>query len=55
MDPIRMLVRISQLVRRPPSRQQMILYGSVIAASLLIAGAEWLWGWPEWLTPDNLR
>jgi hypothetical protein len=55
MDPLRLLVRASQLVRRPPSRRQLILYAAVLAASLTLAGIEWFWGWPDWLTVQKLR
>jgi hypothetical protein len=46
-------LRMARWARRPPSWQRVLLVVSVIAISLVIAGVEWLFGWPEWLTVDR--
>lgn len=55
MNQVRWLIKASQLARRPPSRRRIILYLVVLAASLGIAGIEWLGLWPDWLTVDRGR
>lgn len=52
MNPI-WFVRMAKWVRHPPSKRMMAIWGVVIGLSLLIAGAEWLWGWPDWLTVNG--
>ena len=52
MNPIWFL-RMAKWVRQPPSRRTMAIWAVVIALCLAIAGAEWLWGWPEWLTVNT--
>lgn len=54
-DPIRILLRAKRLAQNPPSMRKVVMYGGFIAASLVVAGIEWLWGWPAWLTVDSLR
>ncbi len=46
----RWLIRMAQWVRNPPGWQRVMLYLAVIAACLSIAGYEYFFGWPEWLT-----
>lgn len=53
MDP-RWLIRMSQWARNPPPAWKVKLVLGVIAAALLIAGYEALFGWPEALTPQGL-
>ncbi len=48
MNPI-WLLRMARWARRPPSMQRVILFAVVLVLCLAIAGAEWLWGWPDWL------
>ena len=52
MGPIWFL-RMARWVRRPPSLRQVVLVVVVIALCLAIAGFEWLFGWPEALTPNS--
>jgi hypothetical protein len=52
MNPIWFL-RMANWVRRPPSRRTLVVWAVVIGLCLLVAGAEWLWGWPEWLTVNG--
>ena len=54
MDP-RLLLRAKRLAQNPPSWQRVALVFGVIAACLALWGAERLWGFPEWLAPNDLR
>ena len=49
------LLRAKQWAKKPPSAGRVKLVFGVIAACLLIAGYEWAFGWPDWLTPDRLK
>ncbi len=49
------LMRLARWVRNPPSPARAKFYLAVIAASLALAGIEWLWGWPDWLTIEQTR
>ena len=55
MNPIVWLMRAKRLARHPPSPRRVKWFLAVVAASLLIAGIEWLFGWPDWLTVDRGR
>ncbi|SEN84307.1 hypothetical protein SAMN05216227_102725 [Pseudorhodobacter antarcticus] len=46
-------LRMARWVRNPPSPQMVKLVIGVIAVSLLIFGFEYMFGWPEWLTPNG--
>jgi hypothetical protein len=46
-------VRMARWLRHPPSKRTMAIWVVVILLCLLIAGAEWLWGWPAWLTVNG--
>jgi hypothetical protein len=48
------LVRAKRWAQNPPSEGRVKLVLGVIAVCLLIAGCEWLYGWPEWLTPNRI-
>lgn len=47
---LRWMLRMARWAHRPPSQQRVVLVLSVLAACLVLAGIEWLWGWPEWLS-----
>jgi hypothetical protein len=49
------LLRMARWARNPPSPQRVKLVLGVIALCLVIFGYEWLFGWPDWLTPQRLR
>lgn len=51
----RMLLRAKRLAARPPSMRQVLVYGGIIAACLALAGLEWVFGWPDWLTVNSMR
>jgi hypothetical protein len=54
MTPI-WLMRMAGWVRNPPSPARVRLVLGVIALCLVIAGIEYLWGWPEALSPQRIR
>lgn len=55
MNYARLLVRMSQLVRRPPSLGRVILVFGVIAACLALVGVETLGLWPESWRVERVR
>ena len=44
---------MAKWVRHPPSPRMAALWVGVIVVCLAVAGAEWLWGWPDWLTVNG--
>ena len=54
MNPLHLL-RMANWARHPPSAQRVKLVLVVIAICGLIVGAEWLFGFPEWLTPERVN
>lgn len=50
---MRILLRLVQWLRHPPSRGFVRILVAVVVASLLILGLERLFGWPEWLTVNR--
>jgi hypothetical protein len=48
------LLRASRWARNPPSEGRVKLVFGVIAFCLLIAGYEWMYGWPDWLTVNRI-
>ena len=52
MNPI-WFIRMARWVRHPPSPRTVAIWVGVIAVCLAVAGAEWLWGWPDWLTVND--
>ncbi len=55
MDPLRWLMKAKRWAQNPPSMRQVAFTFGIIAACLAVAGYEWLFGWPEWLTVNSLR
>lgn len=53
MNPL-WLLRMARWAKHPPSDARVKLVLAVIAISLLLFGYEWLFGWPEWLTPNKV-
>ena len=49
------LVRMARWARHPPSTRQVFVVLAVLALCLALAGVEWLWGWPDWLTVNTRR
>ncbi|MBC2835488.1 hypothetical protein [Paragemmobacter straminiformis] len=54
MTPI-WFIRMARWARNPPSADRVRLVLVVVALCLLVAGAERLWGFPDWLTPQKLK
>lgn len=48
------LLRMARWARNPPSEGRVKLVLGVIAACLFLAGIEWVWGWPDWLTTQKI-
>lgn len=53
-------LRMSRWARNPPSWKRVVFVLSIIAACLVLAGFEFVWGWPDWLrvngkTPVRIR
>ena len=42
-------------LRHPPSPARVRLVLGVLVVCALIAGAEYLWGWPDWLRVNGQR
>lgn len=54
MNP-RWLMKAKRWAQNPPSARQVMFYGAILALCLVLAGFEWLWGWPDWLTVNSTR
>ncbi len=53
MNWMRWLIKSKRWAQNPPSMRQVVFYAGIIAASLTIAGFEYLFGWPDWLTVNS--
>ncbi len=53
MNPIWFL-RMAKWARKPPSEARVKLVLAIIALCLLLFAIEWMFGWPEWLTPNRV-
>jgi hypothetical protein len=49
------LIRMKRWAANPPSARMVALVFGVIAACLVLAGVELIWGFPEWLVPQRIR
>jgi len=49
----RMLIRMAKWSHRPPGWKKVRLVLGIIAVCLLLAGFEFVFGWPEWLTVNS--
>jgi len=54
MNP-RWLVKAKRLVQNPPSEKRIKLVFGVIIICVILFGIERLIGWPDWLTPNDMR
>ncbi len=48
-------MRAKRWARHPPPARRVALVLGVVAVCLAVAGAEWLFGWPDWLTVNRLK
>lgn len=44
---------MARWVRNPPSSRMAMIWIAIIVLCLAIAGAEHVWGWPDWLTVNG--
>lgn len=54
MNIMNWLMRAKGWARNPPSEGRVKLVFGVIAICLVLAGLEWAFGWPDWLTLNRL-
>jgi hypothetical protein len=54
MNYLTWLIRVKRWAMRPPSEGRVKLVLGVVAVALLLAGLEWAFGWPDWLTPNRI-
>lgn len=55
MNLTRLLIRAKRWAEHPPSGRTVAITLGIVAACLVLAGIEWLFGWPDWLTVNSLR
>lgn len=54
MDPLtRLLIRLSQWYRRPPSPRRIAIILVVLAVAAVIVAVERFVGWPDWATTER--
>ena len=53
MNVLLWMVRAKRWVQKPASEGRVKLVLGVVAICLVIAGIEYLIGWPDWLTVDR--
>jgi hypothetical protein len=55
MDPLtRILIRLAQWHRNPPSRRYLWIAGIAVAVSIAIVLLERGLGWPDWLRSESV-
>ncbi|MDP5085017.1 MAG: hypothetical protein NWQ23_06315 [Yoonia sp.] len=54
MNP-RWLLRAKLWARNPPSPAKIKFVAAIIVLCIVLFAIERLWGWPAWLTPNDLR
>ncbi len=47
------LLRMAKWARHPPPAARVRLVLGVVAVCLALAAAEYIWGWPAWLTVNG--
>ncbi|MGG5819271.1 hypothetical protein [Falsiroseomonas sp. HW251] len=53
MDPLtRLLIRLSQWFRNPPSRNHLAILGVVLVVAVVLVTIERSVGWPDWARTD---
>jgi len=48
-------LRAKRWAQNPPSVGKIKMVGAIIAVCATLYGIELVWGWPEWLTPNDTR
>ena len=54
MNQMLWLMRAKRWVQNPPSEGRVKLVLGVVAICLVLAGFEWVFGWPDWLTVNRM-
>jgi len=49
------LLRMAKWARKPPSAKRVKLVAGVLALCLVLFAIEYIWGWPDALTPNQMR
>jgi hypothetical protein len=47
-------LRMSRWARNPPSPERVKLVLIVVALCFGLFAVEYIWGWPDWLTPNKV-
>lgn len=48
-------LRAKRLAQNPPSLARVKLFAAVLAICLILYGIEQVFGWPDWLVPNDTR
>ncbi|WP_421704236.1 hypothetical protein [Aliiroseovarius sp.] len=51
----RQLLRMAKWAKNPPGEKRVKLVIGVIVICLVLAGFEYLFGFPDWLVPERMR
>lgn len=54
MNP-RWLLRAKRWAQNPPSPAKIKFVAAILLFCFILFGIERVWGWPDWLTPNDLR
>jgi hypothetical protein len=54
MNYLAWMIRAKRWAQRPPSEKRVKFIFGVVALCLMIAGYEWIFGWPDWLSVNRL-
>ncbi len=54
MNP-RWLLKAKRWAQNPPSPAKIKFVATILVVCFLLFAVERIWGWPDWLTPNDLR
>lgn len=52
---LRWLLMAKRLMQNPPSMGRVKFVATIALFCIRLYAIEQVWGWPEWLTPNNTR
>ena len=52
---LRWLLMAKRLAQNPPSMGRVKFFAAIALFCITLYAVEQVWGWPEWLTPNNTR
>ena len=52
---LRWLLMAKRLIQNPPSKGRVKFVAAIALFCIGLYAIEQVWGWPEWLTPNNTR